>query len=163
MAAARSSDGQDQHSIDFSPLSPMFHIYAIHYTRHLSAHDDFIIGPAYTNIPYDFGETRAASLILGYRRYLWKNLHLEYQLWPNYDWFYEKNEDKTYPGFDLWNEFRLGYRVDFTLGDLPCYINFQWPFGFGLYVANKPESFKQKEKDEPYFYFPPMFFLGVKF
>ncbi|MCF7803291.1 MAG: hypothetical protein K9N46_11440 [Candidatus Marinimicrobia bacterium] len=150
-------------SMDFSPLSPMFRIYAIQYYRHLTPRDEVVLGAAYTNLQWDFGETNAATLIVGYRRYLWKKLHIEYQLWPDYDWFYEKQEERYYEGFDLWNEFRLGYQVDFSLGNLPCFINFQWPFGFGLYAANKPDSFRQHEEENPYFYFPPMFFLGIRF
>ena len=152
-----------RHSIDFSPMSPLFRIYALQYNYHLSAKDELIFGAAYTNIRWDIGSTNAASLILGYRRFIWGNLHLEYQLWPDYDWYYDKTQDKYYPGFDLWNEFRLGYRFDFTLFDQPWYINIQWPFGFGLYAQNKPESFKQQEEEEPFFYFPPMFFVGFKF
>ena len=34
------------------------------------------------------------TVILGYRRFLWKKLHIEYQLWADYD---------------LWKEFRLGF------------------------------------------------------
>ena len=152
-----------RHSLDFSPLSPLFRIYALQYNYYLTPGDELILGGAYTNLQWDFGETNAATLILGYRRYLWKNLHIEYQLWPDYDWFYEKKEGKIYPGFDLWNEFRLGYRVDFTAMNQPLYLNFQWPFGFGLFDANKPESFKQHEEENPYFYFPPMFFPGFRF
>jgi hypothetical protein len=122
-----------------------------------------ILGSAYTNIHFDFGNTNAATIVLGYRRYFWKNLHIEYQLWPDYDRFYEKNESKYYNGFDLWNELRLGYKLDFSILEFPCFINFQWPFGFGIYAQNKPESFKEHEEKNRFFYFPPMFFLGVRF
>lgn len=68
-------------------------------------------------------------------------------------------------GFDLWNEFRLGYVWDFQVGSIPAFINVQWPFGFALYSdgSAKPESFKQHVKENPFFDFPPMFFLGVRF
>lgn len=90
------------------------------------------------NIRFDVGETRAGALILSYRYYIWKALHIEYQLWPTYDFFWKKNEGKTYESFDVWNEFRFGYRFDFEIGSAPLSLNLQWPFGFGLYASNKP-------------------------
>lgn len=154
---------ESRHSIEFSPMSPLFNIYALQYNYRMTSSDELILGVAYTNIQYDFGETNAATAIIGYRRFFWKNLHIDYQLWLDYDRFYEKNEDRYYRGVDVWNEFRLGYRFDFTLVRLPAFINLQWPFGFGLYAQNKPESFKEHEKDNRFFYFPPMFFFGIRF
>jgi hypothetical protein len=119
------------------------------------------------NIRYkDIGHTDAPGFIIGYRHYLWNNLHIDYQLMPGWDRYYEQNENKKYPlAFDLWNEFRLGYSWDFQVGKIPVYLNLQWPLGFALYSdpEGKPESFKRKAKEEPLFYFPPMFFIGVRF
>lgn len=153
---------KSKHSIDFSPLSPIFDIYALQYNYHLSQKDELIFGAAYLNIKYDFGNMNSPSLIAGYRRYLWKNLHLEYQLWPGYDNFYEKNEDTYHGTYYLWNEFRLGYRVDFQIANRPLYLNLQWPFGFDLYTSNISGSMREHRKKEPLFYFPPMFFLGFQ-
>ena len=152
-----------KHAKDFSPLSPLFRIYALQYNYRITPKNELILGAAYTNIQYDFGNTNAVTFILGYRRYIFNKVHLEYQLWFDYDRFYEKNELKYYNGFDLWNEFRLGYHYDFKISQIPCFINFQWPFGFGLYAENKPESFKKHERKNRFFYFPPMFFIGVRF
>ena len=88
-----------KHSIDFSPISPLINIYGIHYNYHLTPKDELITGFAYMKISYDFGNTNSPALIIGYRRYLWRNLHIEYQIWPGYDNFYEKNEDKYYKSF----------------------------------------------------------------
>ena len=150
-------------TFEFSPMSPMMNIYGVYYTKHFTEKDVWMAGAAYMRIPYDFGHTNAPALIGGYRRYLWKNLHVEYQLWPTYDWFYESNEDKVYESFDIWNEFRVGYHFDFKVAELPMFVNVQWPLGFGLYASNKPESFKENEKEERFFYFPPMVFLGIRF
>lgn len=156
-----------RNAIDVCPLSPAFKIYAIDYTYRITPHSEIILGPYYGNIHYeDIGNTNAPGFIVGYRQYLWKSLHIDYQLIPQWDHFYEKNEDKRYPlGFDLWNEFRLGYIWDFRIGTVPAYINFQWPFGFALYSdgSAKPESFKQHARDHPIFDFPPMFFVGIRF
>jgi hypothetical protein len=155
-----------RHSLDFSPLSPLFNIYAIHYCYKITPSSELIAGPLYMNIPYkDIGHTNAPGFILGYRRYIWKSLHIDYQLMPGWDRFYEENERKTYRGFDLWNEFRLGYSWDFTVGSLPLFVNVQWPFGFALYSDpdGKPESFKKHAKEEPFFYYPAMVFVGIRF
>ena len=156
-----------KHSIDFCPMSPLFKIYAIHYCRRLSQNSELILAPYYANIHYaDIGNTDAPGFIVGYRRYIWHKLHIDYQLMPQWDHFFEKNENKTYPlGFDLWNEFRLGYVWDFRVAGAPVFINAQWPLGFSLYSDDsaKPESFKKHAKDHPLFYFPPMFFIGIRF
>lgn len=152
-----------RHSIDFSPISPLIKIYGIHYNYKIAPKDELIAGLGYMNIHFDFGNTNSPALILGYRRYLWKNLHIEYQLWPCYDEFWEKNERKIYKSFDVWNEFRFGYQFDFHLAKLPCYASLQWPFGFGLYASNKPESFKEHEKSNRFFYQFPLIFTGIRF
>ena len=160
------ASGSFKHSIDFTPLSPVMGIYAIHYNYFVNGKSQFIVGPLYMRIEYeDIGHTNAPGFIMGYRQYFWKTLHLDYQLMPAWDHFYEENENKTYYGFDLWNEFRLGYIFDFHIGKAPLFINVQWPFGFILYSDpdGKPESFKKMAEENPYFYFPPMFFIGIRF
>lgn len=154
-------------SIDLCPMSPLFRIYAVHYSYRVTPVSEIIVGPYYANIQFpDIGNTDAPGFILGYRHYIWNSIHIDYQLMPQWDRFYEKNERKKYPlGFDLWGEFRLGYVYDFTIAGTPTFINVQWPFGFALYSDDsaKPESFKKKVRENPYFYFPPLFFLGIRF
>lgn len=152
-----------KHSIDFSPISPLIKIYGVHYNYHFTQKDELILGLAYMNIYYDFGNTNSPALVFGYRRYLWKNLHIEYQVWPCYDNFYEKIENRYYESFDVWNEFRFGYQFNFKIKSLPVYTSLQWPFGFGLYASNKPKSFTDFEKDHRFFYQFPLWFVGVKF
>ncbi len=154
-------------SVDFCPMSPLFKIYAVHLCYKLDKNDELIVAPYYANIHHKgIGNTNAPGFIVGYRRYLWKSLHVDYQLMPQWDRYYSSIEDKTYPlGFDLWNEFRLGYVFDFKIVQTPCFINCQWPFGFALYSdpKGKPESFKKMANENQFFYFPPMFFVGVRF
>jgi hypothetical protein len=162
-----SSEREYKNSLDTCPMSPLFKIYAIHYCRRITPHSELIAGPYYANIHYkNIGNTNAPGFIVGYRRYVWKTFHVDYQLMPQWDHYYERNERKRYPlGFDLWNEFRFGYVWDFRLGSAPLFLNFQWPFGFALYSdgSAKPESFKKRAEDKPFFYYPPMFFAGVRF
>lgn len=150
-------------SIDTSPISPLIDIWGVHFNYHITSKDELITGLSYMKIPYDFGNTNSPALIFGYRRYLWKNLHIEYQLWPCYDEFYEKNENKIYKSFDVWNEFRFGYQFNFNIANLPFYTSVQWPFGFGLYASNKPDSFLDYQKDNRFFYQFPLLFVGYRF
>ena len=155
-----------KHSLDFFPLSPIIGIYALHYGYRFTTKDGFIISPSYMRIQYpSIGHTNAPGFIIGYRRYLWKNLHVDYQLMPMWDRFYDKNENKTYPtSFDLWNEFRLGYAFDFKIKNIPLFLNLQIPLGFALYSdpKGKSEAFKQNAKENPIFYIP-LFFVGTRF
>ncbi len=138
-------------------------IYNAQYAYEFSPNNHLIIGAAYQNIRYDFGTTHAPSLILGYKRFIWKGLNAEYVLWPAYNSFYEKNEKKYYDGFELWNEFRLSYEVEFNFAGLKMFANPQCIVGFGLFPGNKPQSFKDYHtKDEPIF-LSPNISLGFKF
>jgi hypothetical protein len=161
------NDSEYRHSIDLCPMSPLFKIYAIHYCYKITPLNEVIIAPYYANIHYkDIGNTDALGFIVGYRRYLWKNLHIDYQLMPQWDHFYDSQANKTYQqAFDLWNEFRLGYSFDFDVCEIPAFINIQWPFGFALYSdpKGKPDSFKKKVDENPFFYQFPMFFVGCRF
>jgi hypothetical protein len=153
-----------RHTISFCPMVPFAGIYALHYYYRATPRSEWVAGLTYMNIRFEgSGYTSSPGLILGYRRYLWKGFHLEYEIWPAFDAYYETNENRHYKGFDLWNEFRLGYKVEFQAGRLPMQVNLQWPFGFGLYASNKPDSFYEVTKNDQFFYFPPLLSFGVSF
>lgn len=119
-------------------------IWGIKYNYAFLPKNELKVGLSYMNIHYPEGNTNSPALILGYRRYIWKKLYAEYEFWPCYDEFYEKNENRYYKGFDLWNEFRIGYQFNFRIKELPIFVNVAWPFGFGLYSSNKPKSFHDR-------------------
>jgi hypothetical protein len=166
--ARADGDGSDgawaaaRHSIDFSPVSPLFDIWGVQYGFRITAEDELVLGLAYMNIRYDVGRSHAPTATVGYRRTLWRNLHLEYLLMPSYDWFWSSVEGRTYRSVELWNEARVGYRLDFVAGGLPLYVDVEWLLGFGLYGGNKPESFRALVREEPVFT-APMLFTGVRF
>jgi hypothetical protein len=170
LAAAAAGTAEDRerprhlhpHSLEASPISPLFDIYALQYLHGLGSNGEGILGLAYTAVEYDFGRNHAPTVILGYRHYFWRELHAEYQLWPAYNFFYGKDEDRYYNGFDLWNEFRAGYAWDFRFRGQPFYVNLQVLAGFGLYEGNKPESFREEAEENPLFV-APVFFLGWRF
>lgn len=160
-----------KHSIETSPLSPLLQmadkgIWGLKYEYAWTPKDELKLGLAYMNIYFDEGNTNSPGLILGYRRFVWKKLYVEYELWPCYDAFYEKNEDTYYYGFDLWNEFRIGYQFNFHIKEFPMFVNVAWPFGFGLYSTNKPDSFYDRMNQsfaDKYYYQFPLLFVGFKF
>jgi hypothetical protein len=158
-AGAREGPDAPQNALEFSPLSPVIDIYALQYARALGGRDELLLGASYANIEYDHGRSHAPGLIVGYRRYVWRRAHLEYQLWPSYNRYHEYVERRYYDGFELWNEFRPGWTFDFRAGRVPAFVNLQCLIGFALVGGNKPQSFKDQVEDEPVFV-SPMFFLG---
>jgi hypothetical protein len=161
LTSAQASDTY-KHSIDICPLSPMFDIYVVQYYYRQGKADEFMAGLAYANIKYDSGRTHSPTLVLGYKRYIWKKFHVEDQIWPAYDAFYSSSQKRYYKGFDMWNEFRIGYTLDFKIAHKPCYINLQGLMGFGLVGGFKPQDFKDEVKEDPVF-FSPIFFIGMRF
>jgi hypothetical protein len=179
-AATSSANIRTRHAIEVSPMSPMFHIYAVQYAYHLDDANVLMAGISYADIAQkpadkeqptwmdivitpntlkkDIGQNHSWALIVGYKRYIWKGFHLEYQLWPGYNAFRSNTEQKYYRGFDLWNEFRAGYTIDF--GDSPLYMNIQYLVGFGLVRGNKPSDFN--EGGDPVFH-APLLFVGYRF
>jgi hypothetical protein len=156
-----------RHSFDTSPVSPIMGIYVLQYAYQFLPRHEVMLGTSYMNLPYDCGSTHAVSVFLGYRLYLWKNLHVEYQLWPTVDYFYENREKRYYGSFDLWGEARIGYRIDFDVFGAHLYVNAQWLFGNGFYASNKPQSFHEEVARESkllgiFNFHAPMIFTGFR-
>lgn len=157
-----------KHSIEAFPIVALFKIYSVQYTYAFSPNYDFIVGVAYVNIVVEdkdgnkIGQLFAPTMPIGMRRFFWKNLHIEYQLWPAYNMYYETKEEKYYCGFDLYNEFRAGYKFDVRVGGLPFFLNLQYALGFGLYPGNKPDSFIERSKEIPIFHAPSIA-IGLRF
>lgn len=153
-----------RHSIELSPMTPIGNVYSLQCNYRMTKKNEFIAGLSFVNIRYEnIGRNNAPGIILGYRRFLWKNLHIQYELWPGYDIFYEQNVNKHYKGFQLWNEFRLGYQFNFKVKSQYSYVSIQWPLGFYLKKGNKPQSFVDYEKVNRFFYNVPLVYVGLRF
>jgi hypothetical protein len=158
------STALERSAIEFSPLSPLVNIYAVQYAHRLGERNELLVGAAYANIKYDQGRSHAPTGIVGYRRYLWRKAHVEYQLWASYNWYYENAERRYYEGAELWNEFRPGYTFDFHLAGKPVFFNVQYLIGFGLYGdESKPQSWKDQRDAEGELFTAPMLFMGWRF
>lgn len=164
-AVPDSSEGPTyRNSVDFFAGAPLAGIWVAYYNRLVTKNDEIILGPYYANIDMGMGTTNAPGFVVGYRRYLWKTLHIDYQLIPQWDRYHDDAEDKTYPlGLDLWNEFHLGYDLDFHPGRLPILLRAQWPLGWALYSDPKGKSKAFKGQVDPIYWFPPLFFVGIRF
>lgn len=152
-----------RHAIEITPMMPFFGIYSLQYGYRMTPYDELLAGAAYTNIELvKLGKTHAPTLIAGYRRYLWRDLHLEGQLWPSYDNFHYYPENTYYAGFDLYGELRLGYKFDLHVAGLPAFVNLQLVYGSGIYAQNKPVALLEAAAKEPPFIVPVIFF-GYRF
>lgn len=160
-----------KHSIYADPFLPFFQLVIVNYGYQFHTKNEGIVGflwskakttpTRYLEYP---GYVTSVGTVLGYRRYFYKGLHADYWLMPAYNSIYERNEDKYYKSFSIYNEIRLGYKFDVELFQLPFLINVQWPIGFSLLDTNKPESFRQVDKRDPVFYlFIPNIWIGYRF
>jgi hypothetical protein len=160
-----------KHSISTDPLLPLFNAFAVIYEYQKTEKSSFILGFWYGKATETYpkmieypGYTVNISPIFAYRHYFWKGLHVEYQLYPGYTKYYEENEDRFYHSFNLFNEFRAGYKFNFHIYRMPIILNLQFPVGFTIYDTNEPETFKQIRKQDPVFYiFYPNIYIGIRF
>jgi hypothetical protein len=162
------SDVTHRHHLEAFPIVALFGIYSAQYGYRVSPKNELIVGFTYVNIEVRdrddqmIGRFHAPTLPLGVRRYLWRNAHVEYQLWPAYNFYYDTVGERYHNGFDLYNEARAGYRIDFSLGRVPLFANAQYVYGFGLYPGNKPDNFREAAEDQPVFHVPSLS-IGLRF
>jgi hypothetical protein len=159
---------EHRHMIETYPIMAFVGIYSVQYSYRITEKNEIIVGLAYVNVDVNdrdgiaVGQLNAPTLPVGFRRYLWRNAHVEYQLWPAFNNYYDRIGGRYYPGFDLYNEVRAGYRLDFRIGRAPLFTNLQWVYGFGIYPGNKPENFHKAVEDAPPFHVPSVS-IGMKF
>jgi len=153
----------DKHALQINALEFAGRIYSFVYGYQFSPKNHLLLGVAYQNQEYDFGTTHAPSLIIGYRRYFWKGLNAEYALWPAYNMFYEKNEEKYYNSFEVWGEFRTGYDINFKIGKAKLFVLPQFIVGKGIITGDKPESFHSYYKNDEPVFIAGNIALGIKF
>ncbi len=164
-----SSYGQEEkvntkYGIEIFPHTIFFRIYSAQFIYEFTKDDNFIIGFTYLNNYYPqennaIGQFFSPTIPIGYRRYLWKNLNIETQFWPAYNFYKDLTENKFYNGFDLVGSIRFGYRIDFEIKRLSFYSNIQIEYLYGIYKGNKPKNFDEVEVDLPVF---PAISLGFK-
>lgn len=163
-AQQAASIDSSKHAIQLNALEFMGHIYSAVYTYQFSPKNHLMLGLAYQNQRNNaFGITHAPSVIIGYRRYIWKGLNAEYALWPAYNMLYEKYEKKYYNSFELWGEFRAGYDFTFNIGTSKFFVMPQFIMGKGIIDGYKPQSFKDYYKNKEHVFIAGNLALGIKF
>ncbi len=163
------SDGL-KNSVAIKPIDLFVSIYAIQYERQVGKKNEMILGLYYIGSSTNEypGTFKLYSPMIGYRRYLWKGLHVEYILLPGYAKYNDTIVKKIYNSFEVWNEFHVGYRFEFKILKMPFFITPQVLTGFSLYKSNQPQSFKLiDDKPENYYtnvlYIFPNINIGVRF
>lgn len=108
------------------------------------------------------GKIRAYGIGAGYQHFYWKNLYSTLQITPFLQHFFDSDDEKIQSGFQLWCQFRVGYRFEFFKKRWflePSLVCNYWPIN-----TNFPESFKEIESEWPnYFLFEPGLHFGFKF
>jgi hypothetical protein len=159
-----------KNSVAIKPIDLFVSIYAIQYERQITKNSEIVFGLYYignNNNKYP-GTYKLYSPMIGYRRYFWKGLHMEYMMLPGYGRYNDSIMEKNYNSFEIWNELHIGYRFDFKICRIPFCISPQVLAGFCLYRSNQPQNFKLVD-DKPENYFPnklyifPNVNLGIRF
>ncbi len=158
----------NRHFIETFPIMAAFKVYSVQYSYALSSRLDLVTGLAYVNVFIDnrhgdrIGRLHSPTIPVGLRAYAWRALHVEYQLWPAWNAYQDIEGERWYKGFDLYNEIRGGYRLDFSLVGVPLFTNLQYVYGFGLVPGNKPRNFMDAVEDAPPFHVPSAS-IGIRF
>ena len=165
---AQESGLQNRWSLETSlTFAPAAQIYMLKASFQLSEKSDLGFGPAFQNwkntdkVP--MGQANAATLLLSYRYFFWKNFHVELELWPAYNHFHSYVDAKTYKGFELWVEYKLGYKAGITKH---LYVNFQPGIAHGVWMQNRWPEFRDDSALEfikRSFVFVPQILLGYTF
>ena len=127
-------------SLSFPPAAQ---IYMLKASYALSESSYLGFGPAFQNWKntdkQPLGQANAYTLLLSYRYFFYRKFHLELELWPAYNHFQSFADGKTYKGFELWVEYKVGYRADISRH---LYINIQPGLAHGLWMQNKWPEFR---------------------
>lgn len=125
-------------SIETSLTFPMASIYMLKFSYKKSERVELGIGPAFQNwkneVKSPLGQTHAYTILMSYRYYFWKNFNVEIELWPAWNRFESFYDNNTYKGFELWAEYKLGYR--FKLSS-KWHLNLQPGIGHAIWMQNK--------------------------
>ena len=160
-----------RNSVYVDPLLPFFDLLIINYGFEYNKRNEGVFGLVLsksTTTPVEYleypGYIKSIGAVLGHRFYFYKGFHIDAWFMPSYNSIFEENENRFYKSFSVYNEYRIGYKYNFKLFKIPLLVNAQWPLGFSLYDSNRPESFRELDKEDPIFYlFIPNIWIGYRF
>ena len=160
---------QDHHrwSIETSLTFPIVRIYMVKAGYHLTERSELGFGIAFQNWRNDddvpMGQSNAWTIPLSYRYYFWRNFNVELELWPAYNQFESFVDGRTYKGFELWIEYRAGYRIDLNSN---ISLNLQPGIGHPLWLQHRWPGLEDKSNHEfisDMVIFVPQVLIGWKF
>lgn len=96
---AEAADDGAGWSVGTSLTYPIVRIYPLHINRRIDAQREVFFGPAYQNWTSGTITAQSYTLLLGYRHYLWRELHVELELWPAWGRWHSSVTDQSYPGW----------------------------------------------------------------
>lgn len=160
---------QKKYSIETSlTFAPFAKIYMLKTSFRISKHNELGFGIAFQNwkngTKSPRGQAHAYTLLISYRYYIWKNLHVEVEFWPAYNQFKSYTDNKIYKGLELWVEYKIGYKFNFKKNNL--YLNLQPGLAHGIWMQNKWPEFKNystKEMIKNSLVFVPQILFGMNF
>jgi len=147
--------------VEVSPTYLLAPIYMIQSTWSAWRYGDVVAGYGFQHMTSNSrgaGQTNGHSLLIGYRQFIWKGINLELLAWPTYDRFQSYVDGRVYPGFELWCEAYVGYRLDFEVRHTTFYILPQPGIGWGMGRSNKWPRFADVKQYE----LVPQLLLGVR-
>ena len=151
-------------SLTFAPAAQ---IYLLKGSYQLTNNSELGFGPAFQNWKNKdkapLGQANAYTLLLSYRYFIWKNFHIELELWPAYNHFHSFVDGNTYKGLELWVEYKAGYKINLTNH---LYLNLQPGVAHGLWMQNKWPEYKDyttKDMIKNSLVFVPQVMLGWNF
>jgi hypothetical protein len=134
-------------SVETSLTFPTARIYMAKASYRASKKIDLGVGVAFQNWENvetaPRGQSNAWTLLVSYRQYLWRGLHVEAELWPAHNRFESYVDGLTYSGLEMWAEYKVGYVFHLSprLHVIPqpgighaVWMQTRWPdFGDGSY------------------------------
>lgn len=108
------------------------------------------------------GYIRAYGIGGIYQRFIWHKLYSSFHANAFIQNFYDLNNVKNQTGFQLYLQYRLGYRIEMLKGRF--FLEPSLSFNYWPINTNFPASFSEKENNWPnYFLFEPHFNIGINF
>jgi hypothetical protein len=153
---ASDADARSRWSLGTSLTYPLAGIYQLQINYMASDRHEFVIGPAYQNFRSGSVTSHAYTVILAYRYYLWRGLHVESEWWPAYNSMHSSITDSRYPGVEMWTELKVGYKLHVSRH---LYIKPAPGVGVGILRTNRPPGFEEDIRSPV---FAPQLILGVQ-
>ena len=154
-------------SVESSLTFPIVRIYMVKAGYHITERSEIGFGFAFQNWRNDdevpMGQSNAWTIPVSYRYYLWRNLNFEVELWPAYNHFESFVDGRTYKGFELWIEYRAGYRFDLPYN---LFLNVQPGLGHPVWMQHRWPGLEDKSTPEfigDMVIFVPQVLVGWKF